>query len=124
MFKRLFWLLIGFTSGLGTSWYVFRSVKRTVRRTVEACAPGNLASRAGNGYRGLRVNMRAAWLEGRDGMRTRESELWARVEANRNRVGDPNPATPVNPTAPAPVDDELAARRQRSPAAPTGTDRT
>ncbi len=146
MFKRLFWLLIGFGSGIGTSWYVVRSVKRTVRRTVEAYAPAQLASRAGHGYRTLRVNARAAWVEGRDAMRAREAELWSAVESSRNGRTDEPPTVDgptgdrptghsrttdevgdatatvnatVSATAPVvPLEDELAARRRRLFATP------
>jgi hypothetical protein len=135
VFKRLFWLTIGFGSGLGTSWYVVRSVKRTVRRTVEAYAPAQLASRAGQGYRGARLNLRAAWTEGREAMRDRELELWERVEADRNRhngaSGGAGSDTAEGGThadaaipAPASVTDELAARRRRFTAAPAGTARS
>jgi hypothetical protein len=150
VFKRLFWLLMGFTWGLATSWYIVRSVKRTVRRTVETYTPAQLASRAGEGYRGARRNVRAAWAEGRVAMRDREAELWSRIETSRNRVvvaevvGAPatteTPATPApgQATAPsaapavtdagavrdeleAPVPDELEARRRRPVATPAGT---
>jgi hypothetical protein len=140
VFKRLFWLTIGFGSGLGTSWYVVRSVKRTVRRTVEAYAPAQLASRAGQGYRGARLNLRAAWTEGREAMREREVELWARVEAGRNGHIDPNQSTSgVGPDAlqssthtdaatstptRMSVTDELAARRRRFSTTPAGTARS
>jgi hypothetical protein len=131
VFKRLFWLLVGFGSGLGTSWYVVRSVKRTVRRTVEAYAPAQLASRAGDGYRGARVNLRAAWTEGREAMREREAELRARVEADRvGRAtgGDAINAEPVDAAVPdgavaasrTLVTDELAARRRRPAPRPAG----
>jgi hypothetical protein len=94
VFKRLFWLMIGFTWGLGTSWFVVRSVKRTVRRTVEAYTPAQLASRAGDGYREVRVNLKAAVIEGREAMRDREAELWARVEAGRTGRNGRNDLAP------------------------------
>ncbi|MBV8949666.1 MAG: hypothetical protein JOZ99_02235 [Actinobacteria bacterium] len=131
MFKRLFWLLTGFAWGIGASWFVVRSVKRTVRRTVETYAPARLASRAGHGYRAVRVNVRAAWAEGREAMRAREAELWEHVESSRiGAVPDAtHAATPeaapasVSTRAAAvspPVADELAARRRRPFAAPVG----
>jgi hypothetical protein len=134
VFKRLFWLMIGFTWGLGTSWFVVRSVKRTVRRTVEAYTPAQLASRAGDGYREVRVNLKAAVIEGREAMRERETELWARVEAGRTGRNGRNDLAPND----GPIDeraidhrgidarvaDELAARRRRPAATPAGTART
>jgi hypothetical protein len=125
VFKRLFWLVIGFGSGLGTSWYVFRSVKRTVRRTVEMYAPAELAARAGDGWHTMRVNLRAAWIEGRVAMCEREAELRSRLD--RGPRPAPAPATapapdpaPTRAPVAAPVDDELAARRNRVASAPTG----
>jgi hypothetical protein len=138
VFKRLFWLMIGFTWGLGTSWFVVRSVKRTVRRTVEAYTPAQLASRAGDGYREVRVNLKAAVIEGREAMRERETELWARVEAGRTGRNGRNDLAPndgpideraidhdgADAAGAARVADELAARRRRPAATPAGTART
>ena len=70
MFKRLFWLVVGFLLGLGSSWAVTRRVRRVARRYV----PAELRDRWGG-------NMRAAVGEGRAAMRAREAELnknWAR----------------------------------------------
>jgi hypothetical protein len=150
VFKRLFWLTLGFGSGLGTSWYVVRSVKKTVRRTVATYTPVELTTRATDGMRDLRANARAALAEGRTAMREREFELRDRVE--RHRVGAAThplathpltePSTqPPTTGAPAPlsagdsepaagadgaprVPDELAARRNRMVTGTAGRVRT
>jgi len=64
MFKRLFWLVVGFTLGLGSSW----AVTRRLRRIVQRVAPADVVDRWGD-------NMRSAVSEGRRAMRTREVEL-------------------------------------------------
>jgi hypothetical protein len=64
MFKRLFWLVVGFTLGLGSSW----AVTRRLRRIVQRIAPADVVDRWGD-------NMRSAVSEGRRAMRTREVEL-------------------------------------------------
>lgn len=151
MFKRLFWLTLGFGSGLGTSWYVVRSVKKTVRRTVATYAPAELATRAGDGMRDLRSSFRAALVEGRVAMHEREAELRARIEAHRlgaatraatnhdaaraaaPRDRAPRDEAPVEaplPGLPDAVDsgafvpDELAARRNRIVPRPAGRARS
>jgi hypothetical protein len=131
VFKRLFWLTLGFGSGLGTSWYLIRSVKKTVRRTVATYAPAELATRAGDGMRDLRASARAALAEGHAAMREREAELRARVESHRvgaslhppgagAAAASEVPAVPPTPGGGAgvapdtgEVADELAARRNR-----------
>ena len=64
MFKRLFWLLVGFTLGLASSW----AVTRRVRRVAERFAPTDVVDRWSD-------NMRSAVSEGRTAMRARETEL-------------------------------------------------
>ena len=69
MFKRLFWLLVGFLLGLGSSWAVTRRLRRVARRYV----PTTVVDRWSG-------NVRAAVGEGREAMRAREAELnraWA-----------------------------------------------
>ena len=66
MFKRLFWLLVGFVLGLGSSWAVTRRLRRVAARYV----PAEVADRWGG-------TMRAAVDEGRAAMRARETELKA-----------------------------------------------
>ncbi|HEX4775557.1 MAG TPA: hypothetical protein VFW74_02190 [Acidimicrobiia bacterium] len=119
MFKRLFWLTVGFGSGIGTSWFVVRSVKRTVRRTVAAYPAselaGRAATRAARGVRTFGGDVRGAIAEGRVAMREREAELRADVE--RRRTGAPREtAVPALEPEPQPVvdlTDELAQRRGR-----------
>ena len=64
MFKRLFWLVVGFALGIGSSW----AVTRRVRRLVMRFAPTDAVDRWSD-------NVRSAVSEGRTAMRTRESEL-------------------------------------------------
>ena len=64
MFKRLFWLTVGFALGLGSSW----AVTRRLRRVASRYAPTEVVDRWGG-------TMRAAVDEGRAAMRDREAEL-------------------------------------------------
>lgn len=64
MFKRLFWLVVGFVLGLGSSWAVMRRVRRVATRYV----PAAVVDRWGG-------TVRAAVEEGRTAMRSREAEL-------------------------------------------------
>ena len=64
MFKRLFWLIVGFALGIGSSW----AVTRRIRRLVLRLAPADAVDRWSD-------NVRSAVSEGRTAMRTRESEL-------------------------------------------------
>ena len=64
MFKRLFWLVVGFTLGIGSSW----AVTRRIRRVVMRFAPADTVDRWSD-------NVRSAVSEGRNAMRSRETEL-------------------------------------------------
>ena len=64
MFKRLFWLVVGFGLGLGSSW----AVTRRLRRLAQRFAPPEVVDRWSD-------NVRSAVSEGRSAMRTREVEL-------------------------------------------------
>ena len=64
MFKRLFWLIVGFALGIGSSWAVTRRMRRLAQRFV----PTEVVDRWSD-------NVRSAVSEGRDAMRTREVEL-------------------------------------------------
>lgn len=64
MIKRLFWLIVGFALGIGSSW----AVTRRLRRIVQRLGPGDLVDRWTD-------NVRSAVSEGRTAMRTREVEL-------------------------------------------------
>ena len=64
MFKRLFWLVVGFALGIGSSW----AVTRRLRRIVQRLAPADVVDRWSD-------NVRSAVSEGRNAMRTKEVEL-------------------------------------------------
>ena len=76
MFKRLFWLSVGLTIGFGTSFWLMR----TVRRTLEKFTPERLTDDIVAGARSFAVELRAAIEEGRLAMRQREAELRAEIE--------------------------------------------
>jgi hypothetical protein len=64
LFRRFFWLLLGFAAG----WASSRAVTRRMRRTVARYVPSEVRERWSG-------NMRAAVDEGRAAMRAREAEL-------------------------------------------------
>ena len=64
MFRRFFWLVLGFVLGLTSSWAFSRRVRRVAQRYV----PAEVADRWSG-------TMRAAVTEGRDAMREREAQL-------------------------------------------------
>jgi len=64
VFKRLFWLVVGFALGIGSSW----AITRRLRRIVQRLAPADVVDRWSD-------NVRSAMSEGRLAMRTREVEL-------------------------------------------------
>jgi hypothetical protein len=64
LFKRLFWLVLGFALGVGSSW----AVTRRLRRIAVRYAPADVVDRWSE-------TVRSAVTEGRTAMRTRESEL-------------------------------------------------
>jgi hypothetical protein len=76
MFKRLFWLTVGLTAGFGSSFWLMR----TVRRTVERFTPERLTRDVVVGARSVGAELRAALEEGRVAMRDREAELRAEIE--------------------------------------------
>jgi len=76
MFKRLFWLSVGLTAGFGSSFWLMR----TVRRTVERLTPQRLTQDAVAGARSAGDQLKAALDEGRVAMRQREAELRAEIE--------------------------------------------
>jgi hypothetical protein len=80
MFKRLFWLTVGLTAGFGSSFWLMR----TVRRTVERFTPERLTQDVVGGARSVGAELRAALEEGRIAMRDREAELRAEI-ARRTR---------------------------------------
>ena len=64
MFKRLFWLIVGFALGIGSSW----AGTRRLRRIVQRLAPADVVDRWSD-------NVRSAVSEGRTAMRSKEVEL-------------------------------------------------
>jgi hypothetical protein len=76
VFKRLFWLSTGLAAGFGSSFWLMR----TVRRTVERFTPQRLTQDAVAGARTVGTELRAALDEGRVAMRQREAELRAGIE--------------------------------------------
>ena len=64
LFKRFFWLVLGFALGVGSSW----AVTRRVRRIAERYAPADVVDRWSD-------TVRSAVSEGRSAMRAREDEL-------------------------------------------------
>ena len=82
MFKRLFWLTVGLTIGFGTSFWLMR----TVRRTVERLSPERLTQDLVGGARTLSVELKAAFEEGRTAMREREAELRADIARRTHRA--------------------------------------
>ena len=76
MFKRAFWLTVGMTIGFGTSFWVMR----TVRRTVERFTPERMTQDVVAGARSFRAELKAALDEGLTAMREREAELRAQIE--------------------------------------------
>ena len=76
MFKRVFWLTVGLAIGFGTSFWLMRTVRRTVERlTAERITQDVVA-----GARSFGVELKAALDEGRVAMREREAELRAEIE--------------------------------------------
>jgi hypothetical protein len=64
VFKRVFWLLVGFALGVGSSW----AVTRRLRRIAERFAPADVVDRWSD-------SVRSAVAEGRTAMRARQTEL-------------------------------------------------
>ncbi|MDQ3896583.1 MAG: hypothetical protein M3326_04905 [Actinomycetota bacterium] len=76
MFKRFFWLTVGLGIGYGTSFWLMR----TVRRTVERLTPERLGRDVVAGARSFGAEVRAAVEDGRAAMREREAELRAQLD--------------------------------------------
>ena len=75
MFKRLFWLSVGLTTGVGSSFWLMR----TVRRAVERFTPERVTADVVAGARSFGAELKAALDEGRTAMREREAELRAEI---------------------------------------------
>jgi hypothetical protein len=77
MFKRLFWLGLGATLGVGTSWWITRAV----RLKLEQLLPANMRDSVATKARTVGGGVRAALTDGRHAMHEREDQLRARLEA-------------------------------------------
>ena len=74
MFRRFFWLVLGFALGSASSFAVTRRLRRVAGRYV----PAEVADR-------FRTNVRAAVSEGRSAMRVREAELRGTAASVRSK---------------------------------------
>lgn len=74
MFRRFFWLILGFALGIFSSW----TLTRRLRRVAARYAPSDVVDRWSD-------NVRAAVTEGRAAMRTREAELNANLGARNGQ---------------------------------------
>jgi putative heme iron utilization protein len=83
VFKRLFWLGLGASLGVGGSWWV----TRTVRQKILRYAPKRLTSDLATKARSVGGDVRAAVADGRQAMRDQEDHLRAQLEA---RYAPPN----------------------------------
>ncbi len=71
MIRRLFWLMLGFGAGVGTSVAAWRRV----RRQRDRFRPGRVAERMGKSVSGVGDTLTSAVAEGRQAMQEREAEL-------------------------------------------------
>jgi hypothetical protein len=85
VFKRLFWLVVGFLLGLGSSY----ALTRRLRRLAARYAPAEVVDRWGG-------TVRAAVDEGRTAMRNREAQLRAEGKWRPRPEGRGRPERPVN----------------------------
>ena len=74
MFRRFFWLILGFALGIWSSW----SLTRRLRNAAARYAPPEVVDRWSG-------NVRAAVTEGRDAMRVREAELKANLSTRNGQ---------------------------------------
>ena len=77
MFKRLFWLTVGISIGLGTSFWVMRFV----RSTFERYTPERVSADLADAIKSFGKDLRAAVAEGAEAMREREAELRAQLDS-------------------------------------------
>jgi hypothetical protein len=73
MFKRVTWVGVGFTLGVGTTVVAARKARRQVERYM----PNAVASRVADSAQAVRDRVAAAVDDGRDAAREREAELHA-----------------------------------------------
>jgi hypothetical protein len=81
MVKRLVWMLVGATLGVGASLWLMRAV----RQTVERYAPQRVSNELSEALRSVHRELRLAIAEGRDAMQERERVLRAELESRRSR---------------------------------------
>jgi len=81
MLKRIRWMLMGAGLGIGTSFWLVR----TVRQKVQRFAPRRVGGDVAGSVRGLGTDVRAAVAEGRLAMREREAQLQAEFDRGAGR---------------------------------------
>jgi hypothetical protein len=74
MFKRVTWVGVGFTIGVGTT----VMAARKARQQVERYKPNAMATRLADSAQAVRDRVAAALDDGRDAAREREAELRAK----------------------------------------------
>jgi hypothetical protein len=84
MFKRAYWLVLGYGLGLLSSLFALR----WVRRQFERYAPAEVTDRLSRSARGVGSNVKAAVSEGRDTMRRREAEMRGEVTPSQVAGGN------------------------------------
>ncbi len=94
MFKRLFWLMMGFGFGLGLAVLTFRRIDAVLNRY----APPQVANQLTDSARSFGRDVRAAVREGRVAMREREAELRAETTPGLEAIDEP-PAGPMDGNA-------------------------
>ncbi|MEZ5169802.1 MAG: hypothetical protein R3A49_03545 [Acidimicrobiia bacterium] len=83
MFRRLFWLMVGFGLGLGLAVLTFRRIDAVLNRY----APPQVADQLATSAKALGRDVREAVLVGRAAMREREAELRSEVGVSAPGVG-------------------------------------
>jgi hypothetical protein len=76
VFKRFFWMSVGLSVGYATSFWLMR----TVRRTVERFTPERIGRDVVSGARSFADELKDAFGEGLEVMRKREAELRADLD--------------------------------------------
>jgi len=126
VFKRIIWMGVGATAGVGASVWANRQVKRTVARLAPDALSREVAGRA----RTLGRDLADALVEGRQAMREREAELQAKLDATPNDrppPGRPQPGEspperppPGRPRTKQPPPERLPPGRPRAKQPPPG----
>ena len=93
MIKRLVWFVSGIVAGVGGVLFAGRRVKRT----IGAMGPVKVAGRAAEATRSRLGDLQAAFREGRDAMRARETELRARRDGRVDHLDSGSSLNPINP---------------------------